>query len=201
MSDLLVPFTLRLPDASLRDCAAAQGTPLSEALHSVGVDPAWVHLCRVSGSEVKPTDRVGFEVAAGDVIMFVADPSAMLSHGGWPFRDPRASAEEEAERSARARAVSAGTLVGSALVVVLVEVFVLASPFVWGWQPDVFSRLGVGALSVFYSLALGYIAPTWARTESVAVASLVFALACLQIVPADNPVGSVVAPIVVTWGG
>ena len=94
MSDLLVPFTLRLPDASLRDCAAAQGTPLSEALHSVGVDPAWVHLCRVSGSEVKPTDRVGFEVAAGDVIMFVADPSAMLSHGGWPFRDPRASSEE-----------------------------------------------------------------------------------------------------------
>ena len=201
MSDLLVPFTLRLPDASLRDCAAAQGTPLSEALHSVGVDPAWVHLCRVSGSEVKPTDRVGFEVAAGDVIMFVADPSAMLSHGGWPFRDPRASSEEEAERSARARAMSAGTLVGSALAVVLVEVFVLASPFVWGWQPDVFSRLGVGALSVFYSLLLGYIAPTWARTESVAVASLVFALACLQIVPADNPVGSVVAPIVVTWGG
>ena len=201
MSDLLVPFTLRLPDASLRDCAAAQGTPLSEALHSVGVDPAWVHLCRVSGSEVKPTDRVGFEVAAGDVIMFVADPSAMLSHGGWPFRDPRASAEEKAERSARARAVSAGTLVGSALVVVLVEVFVLASPFVWGWQPDPVSRLAFGSLSVFYALVLGYIAPAWARTECVAAASLVFGLACLQIVPADNPVGSAVAPIVVTWGG
>ena len=201
MSDLLVPFTLRLPDASLRDCAASQGTPLSEALDSLGVDPSWVHLCRVSGSSVKPTDRVGVEVAAGDVIMFVADPSAMLSHQGWPFRSPHGSSEAEADSPSRARAVSAGTLVGSALVVVLVEVFVLASPFVWGWQPDPVSRLAFGSLSVFYALVLGYIAPAWARTECVAAASLVFGLACLQIVPADNPVGSAVAPIVVTWGG
>ena len=201
VSELLVPFTLRLPDASLRDCAASQGTPLSEALDSVGVDPAWFQLCRISGGLVKPADRIGFEVAAGEVIMFVADPSAMLTQGRWASRAPNGGPGGEGDAAARNRAVPGGTLVGSALVIVLVELFVLAGPFLWDWRPGLLSRLVTGALGVLYALVLAYVAPAWARTQCVATASAVFALSCLQIVPADNPVGAAVAPVVMAWGG
>ena len=201
VSELLVPFTLRLPNASLRDCAASQGTPLSEALDSVGVDPAWVQLCRISGDLVKPTDRVGFEVAAGDVIMFVADPSAMLTQGWRGSHSPKGWPAADGAPTPRTNAVSAGTLAGSALVIAFLELFVLAGPFVWGWQPGPISRWVTGSLGVFYALVLGYVAPTWVRTQCVAGASAVFALSCLQIVPADNPVGAVVAPVVMAWGG
>lgn len=198
MSDLLVPFTLRLPDASEHDCAVSQGTPLSEALDSIGIDPSWAQLCRTSGGPVALVDRVGFEIPAGDVVVLLTSPAGGLSPGVWPFGPGGASGPGPAQDH---RVSAMAALVSSALVVVLTEFFILAGPFLWGWQPSPFVRLAVGSLCVGYALVLGYAAPLWARTECVAVASVVFALACLQIVPADNPVGAAVAPIVVAWSG
>ena len=191
MSDLLVPFTLRLPDASEHDCAVSQGTPLSEALDSIGIDPSWAQLCRTSGGPVALVDRVGFEIPAGDVVVLLTSPAGGLSPGVWPFGPGGASGPGPAQDH---RVSAMAALVSSALVVVLTEFFILAGPFLWGWQPSPFVRLAVGSLCVGYALVLGYAAPLWARTECVAVASVVFALACLQIVPADNPVGAAVAP-------
>ena len=198
MSDLLVPFTFLLPDTSEHDCAVSQGTPLSEALDSIGIDPSWAQLCRASGGPLALSDRVGFEVPAGDVVVLLTPPTGGVSLEPGPFGPSGAAGPARAE-DRRASAMTA--LACSALVVVLTEFFILAGPFLWGWQPGPFVRLAVGSLCIGYALALGYAAPQWARTECVAVASVVFAIACLQIVPTDNPVGAAVAPIVVAWSG